>query len=581
MSEKFERIDISQNSWGFPACGSGLSNGQERWLQDSSCPFKSRPTGLPYDHPCDVCDLGTTESVSADCEAAIVAHCTTYRQYENDSEACLDFIEFLIPGRCSYDKLPPQLLDGLTKGITEGRDGKGIIFVFASGNDYASGDDVNFSALTNSRLTITVGSVGKDGKHASYSSPGAALFVSAPGSDYDSVSSHLTAANGGGCSSSEAGTSFSCPVVAGVIALILESNPMLRWRDVQGIIAVTSQQVEDENDETAVVNGAGIWHSNLFGFGIINADRAVTLAAENWTLYGKEVLLAGESGILNETILDDANSGITSNISIPSVNDDGKNTIVESVEVFIHLEHFSRGDLEIILESPSGTFSVLHEGRRIENTQQNSGERWKLLTVRNWGESAAGDWVLSIRDISPGNVDQCVDAPFYNVFKDKTVTCTSVQDELYCIDGERTAEGTQFDNIFELDDNGWTIDDACCVCGGGINATDTDGMLIQWRLVIFGHQDDDTATIGGNSSSSSRPDSPSSPGPTMSPQAFNGTNTEMAPSTKPTTTELVIIIAGTVFVFLFVTAAVWWSCKPPRSMSRVKFQPIDKTSEIA
>lgn len=39
-----------------------------------------------------------------------------------------------------------------------------------------------------SRFTLAVGAVGRDGKHASYSTPGSSLFISAPGGDREHLS---------------------------------------------------------------------------------------------------------------------------------------------------------------------------------------------------------------------------------------------------------------------------------------------------------------------------------------------------------------------------------------------------------
>ena len=61
------------------------------------------------------------------------------------------------------------------------------------------------------------------------------------------------------------GTSIACPVVTGVIALMLEANPQLSWRDVQHIIAKTSTPITHTptDDTSEVINGAGFWHSDM------------------------------------------------------------------------------------------------------------------------------------------------------------------------------------------------------------------------------------------------------------------------------------------------------------------------------
>ena len=96
----------------------------------------------------------------------------------------------------------------------EGRDGKGIIFVFAAGNENRVGDDTNFQGFgANTRFTIPVASVGKNGTHAAYSTPGASVFIAAPGGDIrQSETTVVTALNNGGCGVDGGdGTSWAAP----------------------------------------------------------------------------------------------------------------------------------------------------------------------------------------------------------------------------------------------------------------------------------------------------------------------------------------------------------------------------------
>ena len=73
-----------------------------------------------------------------------------------------------------------------------------------------------------------------------YSVAGAALLVSAPGGDHEFSNNHVVAKPGGVCGDAGVGTSYSTPVVSGVVALMLEANPQLTWRDVQGVLVTTS-----------------------------------------------------------------------------------------------------------------------------------------------------------------------------------------------------------------------------------------------------------------------------------------------------------------------------------------------------
>jgi subtilisin family serine protease len=524
LAEKVNDFDISQNSIGASGCGATSDSRRRRLrrqlqvLNNNTCPFQFSEGALGV-FPCSVCTFdGSATSTSSllntssVCGSAIVDHCTNY--YEKDVPACLEYLELFLPGgRCDYSELTQVALDAMTTGILQGRDGKGIIYIFSSGNSFQSGDDTNLKGYTNNRFAITVGAVGKDGIHASYSTPGASLFVAAPGGDYENLSNFITAdfeGGGGGCRDAGAGTSFASPVVTGVVALMLEANPDLTWRDVQGILATTSRMLDaanddNDDDETRVTNGANLTHSNLYGFGVVDATAAVQAAKTTWQLYSPERRLVGESGVLNIALLDDA---VTTSSTIPIrleqlTSDD---FFVESVEVYIALKHFSRGDLEIILTSPQGTESILHPGQRPENTvlnldidiDDNDEQRWKLLTVRSWGESAEGNWTLAIRDISAGDAFLCADAPFRAAISNFVLTCDYMETTGFCADGAVDESSVTVEQLLFLrsltddgsgsDTDGKGIEESCCACGGGLLTDEFEDILQQWQLVVYGRE---------------------------------------------------------------------------------------------
>ena len=508
LSEKLEQVDISSNSYGSPACwpveieSPIFSARRDRRSLLRSSPWtistKAKNTTCPFTNfnvftrnPCEMCNFAAP--LTPHCERSIIRHCQQF--YNEDSLACVEFLDLLVDGgECEYNTLSEGQLSALSKGVTQGRNGKGIIFVVASGNDMIAGGDTNFEGFSNTRLTISVGAVGKDGLHASYSNPGASLFVSAPGGDHEFVSNHITAFVGGGCNDAGVGTSFSCPVVSGVIALMLEANPNLRWRDVQGILALTSRIPSDPNDGSLVTNSAGYQHSNFYGFGIVNANDAV-LAAESWELFPLETMLAQDTGILNIPIFDRQSAWAISSATITDTNteyDDG--FFSESVVILLDIRHFSRGDLAITLTSPSGTSSVLHPGKRPETTQLDVDDRWKLMTLRNWGESPFGTWSLNVTDVSKGDVSECVDHLWDLQTPGRTVDCSFFERRKYCADGKVdvgniTADGNSA--LFSLtdEDQDLTFEEACCECGGGRRRGDGNAadMVVQWRIVVYGH----------------------------------------------------------------------------------------------
>ena len=371
---------------------------------EEGCPFQFKESRY---RPCDVCaaDFASTDpnaGLSQGCVNAISRHCKYY--YKKDDDACTDFPEIIVGGGCDYDKLPKSAVQALELGVKVGRNGKGVIYTFASGNKFSEGDDVNFSGWTNSRYTITVGAVGKDGSHADYSTGGSALVVSAPGGGPRDVGHLMTAGLGvDTCADSGQGTSFACPVVSAVIALMLEANSELSWRDVQGILAKTSRQVDDDedvdDDSKVVVNGAGFWHSRWYGFGVVDAKAAVDAALE-WDLFPEELQAIGLSEEENVVLQCDEEEEYVSTIQLDPEQDRYPTDFVsESTVVLLDLSHYNRGDLELILVSPSGTESLLHAGKRPENSQLEGTERWKLMTVRNWGEDPTGKWKLKVRDL--------------------------------------------------------------------------------------------------------------------------------------------------------------------------------------
>lgn len=293
----------------------------------------------------------------------------------------------------------PLTLAGLQQGATTGRGGLGTIYVWAAGNGGAAGDNANYDGYANSRFTIAVGSLNENGQLAYYSEPGACVFVTAPGGEQADptdiasgiITTDWTGANGfdPGDYTGIQGTSFAAPAASGVIALMLQANPNLSYRDVQYILAQTARKV-DPADPDWTTNAAGYNINHKYGFGAIDAAAAVQ-AARNWKPVGPEVAL--DSGVfqVNQNIPDNNAAGISSVISMaPDINR------VEWVEVTVDISHLSPGDLEIVLVSPSGTQSVLATPH--VHNPFDTGIRWTFTTNRNWGETSGGDWTLIVRD---------------------------------------------------------------------------------------------------------------------------------------------------------------------------------------
>ena len=300
------------------------------------------------------------------------------------------------------DKAGPLTLAAFANATTNGRNGKGTIFVWAGGNGGARSDNSNYDGYANQIHTIAVGAVDSAGNRSFYSEPGANLVITAPsdGGALGITTVDLTGANGYNNSAGAAGdytndfggTSSATPAVSGIIALMLEANPDLGWRDVQAILIRSAKKIKP-SDPDWVDNGAGLHFNHNFGPGLIDAAAAVDLA-RTWTNLGPQTALASNKPGLSVAIPNNNSTGAEILFDLPA-----SNIITEHATVRLTIDHSARGDLEISLTSPSGTVSRLAELRNDINDNYTD---FTMSSVRNWGENSSGVWTLKIADRRSG-----------------------------------------------------------------------------------------------------------------------------------------------------------------------------------
>ncbi len=283
----------------------------------------------------------------------------------------------------------PLTLAVFEDGYYNGRNGLGNIYTWAGGNggDLDS-DNSNYDGYANSRFVIAVAAIGNDGTRSWYSERGANILVSAPS---DGASLGITTTGGFGnneYTNSFGGTSSATPLVSGVIALILEARPDLTARDVQYILVNSSTKVDPTDAGWSRNNaGSGFWVNDKYGFGMINAQAAVTLA-QTWQKVRPQITATTGTIAENVFIPDNDLTGITVDFD---VTDD---MLLEHVELTVNITHTWRGDLSFKLTSPQGTVSEITP--RVDfGVDFNN---WKFSSVRNWGESPVGTWTLQIAD---------------------------------------------------------------------------------------------------------------------------------------------------------------------------------------
>lgn len=288
------------------------------------------------------------------------------------------------------------LMSAFEQGVRTGRQGKGTIYVWAAGNGRSARDNCNYDGYANNRFTIPIGAIQSTEKVAYYSEPCAKLFAVVPSSGGPSGPiTTITLRNG--CMRSFGGTSAAAPMFAGVVALMLEANPALTWRDVQHIVARGAIK-NDASDPDWIVNGAGFNHNHNYGFGRIDAARMVTLA-RTWQNVGPSALPI-DSGVVQPNVVIPADGSEASGSFVVSAAAAANISAVEWVGLTFQATHPRRGDLEVYLISPSGTKSALALARN-DGTQNYPAEGWTFGTVRNWGESPVGTWRVVCKNYRP------------------------------------------------------------------------------------------------------------------------------------------------------------------------------------
>lgn len=396
----------------------------------------------------------------------------TMAVYLNQATGSFDIFNYSYGGSSFY---PPgentNYASQLGVGTTNGRGSKGSLYVKAAGNEFLTSaskgsisdcfvnpndtnkclflGNSNFSDEANAiPNVIVVGALNAVGTRSSYSSPGSNIWVSGFGGEYGDTDPALMTTDIQGCSSGFAsglnrnsfdrntpsgvntgcnytsamnGTSAATPTLSGVIALILEANPSLTWRDVKHILAFTATQVADSASKGHpynfnssnwnltgqdyrygwLTNAADFNFHNWYGFGRVNVDAAVAMAktyvagslgtqtTTNWLASGDTPLAIPDNSFI----------GATSTIS-------GVNAlVVEAVQVKIQTNHSRLSDLMLELTSPSGMKSILlHYNSGLVFNPDLASDSYKAIFLSNafYGENAAGDWKLKVIDARSG-----------------------------------------------------------------------------------------------------------------------------------------------------------------------------------
>jgi len=275
------------------------------------------------------------------------------------------------------------------QGVNQGRGGKGSIFVWASGNGGRYKDNCNCDGYAASIYTITVSSTTERGEIPWYSEPCSATIATTYSSGSSSDRKIATTDLHQKCTTKHTGTSASAPMAAAIIALTLEANPDLTWRDVQHIMVRTAKQVNLEAPDWQL-NGVQRAVSHRYGYGLMDAQAMVEMS-RGWISVPEQQSCEVASPYYYKAI--PAMGHITMELDVSSCS--GVRFLEHVVSPIQVTAGAFRGNLRIYLQSPSGTRAQLLDNR--PHDFSGSGfTNWPFMSVHTWGENPSGKWRLEI-----------------------------------------------------------------------------------------------------------------------------------------------------------------------------------------
>lgn len=344
--------------------------------------------------------------------------------------------------------------------LTGGRRGKGILFLWAAGNDncpinHVSNRDVPYSngwgmvsgawrwvgvrtarrfenSLAELPGVLHIAALASTARRSHYSNYGSGVDLCAPTSNSHSYWRMEVAGLGVTTTTGESarvtadfgGTSSATPLVAGVAALVLSANPQLSALEVASILCQSASRDLDTrpyprtppasfdpdpawdispvapfDNGTFIESGLpdGSW-SPWFGHGRVDAEAAVARARRGTVITPPADALAGRyRSTPDKPIPDDRPAGLRDVITV------GEQGVLAALGVGVDISHTFIGDLVVSLTSPSGRSVRLHD--RAGGNADDLIKDWDLASMPALqgfvGEPAAGDWVLVVQDLAP------------------------------------------------------------------------------------------------------------------------------------------------------------------------------------
>lgn len=339
---------------------------------------------------------------------------------------------------------------------TGGRRGKGIVFLWAAGNencliDHTAAQEVPFDhgvevqggslvwvgvrttrAFRNNLVGIPglmhIAALASIAQRSHYSNYGPGIALCAPSSNSHAYyrmtvkGLGVTTATGntGGVTDSFGGTSSATPLVAGVAALTISANPSLSALDVVSILKQTAAKdlnfshypktppASFDSDTSwdvspiapfdvgeFVDNGdpEGTW-SPWFGHGRVDAQAAVAEALSRIAGTGSQTFLGSSDP--DRSIPDSNTRGIKDTITCDN------DFAISGLTVAVDITHTYIGDLVVSIISPAGESILLHDrmGGSANDLQVEFDVRSVPALHSLLGAPVNGDWQLHVQDLA-------------------------------------------------------------------------------------------------------------------------------------------------------------------------------------
>jgi subtilisin family serine protease/subtilisin-like proprotein convertase family protein len=345
-----------------------------------------------------------------------------------------------------YFPLSRRISRAINRAATEGRKGKGCVVLFSAGNanrplegkveesgwasNLIKGVTTWLSGFAIHPDVITVSACTSLSQKAAYSNWGSHISVAAPSNNAlpnmalsegtfdtgppiraDLVGrAVLTSDRTGAAGYTDddytgfGGTSSACPLVAGIVGLMLSVNPDLTANDVKRILQSTTDKIVDKDPDPQLGQTYGTYdskgHSLWFGHGKVNAYKAVK-AAQAEALAGRALhATLTQTNRTAMPIPDNAARGMVSPITITTEGS------LQDIKIYIEAEHEFLGDVSFTLQNPQG-LSVLLQSRTL-GRQTRLQRTYSLISTPALrlllNTAVKGRWHLQVIDHVPAHV---------------------------------------------------------------------------------------------------------------------------------------------------------------------------------